>query len=336
MHERGGSAGAGGSAGSATAAGGSGVGNAGSAGSMTIVSPPSCERDPSELALCDQRVRADSLAHRELYTWTTAEQVAELRAGGRLLIVGQTEGQERGHAFTAIEGLAAAGSGTAQMLLGRLSELFRYFRYAWPHPWATRMGWPGENYGDELVRVVLKQEAWIASVRAGAVSVVDLDNQPVPLEDALSTAERIAAIFFEKDAASGGPECIRGSFDQAIGSGGYREFILGSEAMIEEWSLSTPEIRARIDADIARLRRFLEATRGGAVSAENFNARVVCAWQWGDGPGELGAYEQSLAIPSDLYVPTAQNVANLIDTLSSDPFDPDPLVVRPGDLEARP
>ena len=328
----GGSAPSGGTAGSGGGSGATGSGASGGTGGISISPPPSCTTDPPGLALCDQMVSAQALGYRELYSWTTPEQAAELRAGGRLLVVGQAEAPERGYAFTVIDELAAAGTGPGEALLARLSELFENSRYAWPHPWATRMGWSGESYGGELLRIVLKEEAWIASVRRGAVSVVDLENQPVPLEQALASPERLAAIFFEKDAASGGPECISGSFLYSSGSGGYREFIVGSEAMIEEWSLGTAEIRGRLDADIARLRTFFERVRGRSASSADagWNARVLCAWEFGGTASEAAVYERSLAIPSDLYAPTPANLAALIETLSGDLFDPNPLVVTPG------
>jgi hypothetical protein len=45
---------------------------------------------------------------------------------------------------------------------------------------------------------------------------------------------------------------------------------------------------------------------------------------------ELLAYERSLAIPSDNYLPLPERIATMIETLQGDLFELDPLVVKPG------
>jgi hypothetical protein len=272
-----------------------------------------------------QMVRNQAPAARVLYSWTTEEQVAELRETEVLLSMSESsDGSGKGFAFEVIQGVAnatdAPGSSIAQDILTRFDKV----RYAWPHPWATRLGWPGESYGNQLLRIVLKPESWIARVSYYGVSVFDLDNQEVPLDQAELTPERIGAVYFIKDESAGGPSC--GTF--LGGSNGYREFILGNPEMIEEWSVSTEEIRERIESDIELLGLFLERTRACPPTiAGDFNASVVCAWNppfFGD---EVSVYLQALSQPSDLYVPHAAELAGLIQTLENDLFEPNPLVV---------
>jgi hypothetical protein len=97
---------------------------------------------PAKSALfADQVVWNMAPAQRVLYSWTTAEQIAELRRDRVLLTHTETAGLGRGYAFTSIDALAARGSSSSHKLLGRLSqELFLKARFAWPHPWAARMG----------------------------------------------------------------------------------------------------------------------------------------------------------------------------------------------------
>jgi hypothetical protein len=213
-------------------------------------------------------------------------------------------------------------------LLG--GKLFEKARYAWSEPWATRMGWPGEDYGGNLLRIVLKPEAWVVVVRQGNLNVVDLQNQPVTLTQALANPERLGAIFYEKDAFAGGPVCT-GSF--AFGGNGYREFIVGNLAMVEEWSLGTQQIRDRLSENIAQLTSFLERTRACPIttSAEQWNLDVVCQWESPSSAStDLFAYQQALAIPSDNYLAVPERLAAMIETLQEDLFEPDPLVVTPG------
>jgi hypothetical protein len=276
---------------------------------------------------CDQMIYNVAPARRTLYSWTTAEQAAELRADPVLLTRTETAGLGRGYAFTAIDALAARGTAAENQLLAKLSgELFVKVRFAWPNAWATRMGWPGEDYGDQLLRIVLKPEAWIVIVSDGVgIAVIDMNNQLVPVADALAHSERIGAVYFYKRDVTG-----LGSFQSC--SGGYREFIVGNEAMIEEWSLGTEEIAERIRADAALIDDFLGDVRAmpPSVDPATFNQDTVCGW---DNPAsdEVSRYERALSIPSEYYAPLPEALANLSQTLQDSLFDPDPLIVRPGD-----
>lgn len=354
--DRGGTVGAGGSGGTFTINGGTsgtvGVGGGsvnpgtagttpagGVAGTTSYLSPDSglvspgvakggsCAAANEEVGVfCEQIVWNVAPAHRVLYSWTTAEQAAELRQDHVLLTRTETPGLGRGYAFTSIDELAARGSAPENQLLTKLSqELFTKARYAWPNAWATRMGWPGEDYGDQLLRIVLKPDAWLVVVsdRVG-IAVIDLDNNLVPIADAVAHSERIGAVYFYKRDISG-----NGSFQEC--SGGYREFIIGNEAMVEEWSLGTAEIRAQIEADVELLERFMTDTRDmpPGIAPEGFNQFAVCAWD-GSAQTELDGYVHALSIPSEYYAPLPAELAALIETLRQSLFEPDPLTVKPG------
>jgi hypothetical protein len=271
------------------------------------------------------------MARRELFSWTTDEQAAALRRDQVLFTQSERAGMGPGYAFQVFEQIALGDLEEASQLATVLGgKLFAKARYAWSEPWATRMGWPGEDYGGNLLRIVLKPEAWIVAVSKGNLTVVDLQNQPVPLAQALANPERLGAIFYAKDTFAGGPSC-NGSF--VSGGNGYREFIVGNLAMVEEWSLGTAQIRDRLSANIEQLSSFFERTRACPIttSAQDWNQQVVCAW---DSPGadasELFAYQQALAIPSDEYLAVPDRIAAMIETLQADLFEPDPLVVTPG------
>jgi hypothetical protein len=222
-------------------------------------------------------------------------------------------------------GFAADSVALAALLSG---PQFSKARYAWPEPWATRVGWPGESYGDQLVRLVLRPEAWLARYQNGAVDVVDMNNAPVLAADALAHPERLAGVYFVRDSGAGGPGCS-GSFRR--GDDGYREFIIGNESMIEEWSLGTPAIRARLETDIALVQEFFDRVRPCPPSFDphSWNIFVVCGWSDTPQQSEIGAYEGALAIPSPNYVPQALPLAALIEALQASLFEPDPFVVTP-------
>jgi len=272
------------------------------------------------------------VARREYFSWTTDEQTAELRRDQILFSRSERPGLGPGYAFNVLAQIAQNDPASESSMLASLlgGELFAKARYAWVEPWPTRMGWPDEDYGGNLVRVVLKPEAWVVLVARGAVSVVDQQNQPVSLADALANPTRLGAIFYQKDGFAGGPSC-QGSF--ISGGNGYREFILGNLAMVEEWSIGTQQIRDRLSANVDQLSNFLQRTRECPItsSAEQWNLTVVCGWDRGGVPtSELDAYEQSLAIPSDNYLAVPERIAAMIETLQGDLFEPDPLVITPG------
>lgn len=295
---------------------------------------PGCVLPPAASPVFkDQAMSPSAVARRELYSWTTDEQAAALRSDQVLFTKSEQAGLGPGYAFDYLKQLTTTAPDPEQQLLASIlgGDLFAKKRYAWSEPWATRMGWPGEDYGNNLLRVVLKPEAWLVVVSNGRLDVVDLDNTPVAAGDAVEHPERIGAILFVKDGFAGGPTC-NSSF---VGGGnGYREYILGNLGMVEEWSLGTQEIRDRLATNISELTRFLGQLRACPTteSSVQWNLDVVCSWASTD-PGttdEIVAYERALAIPSSNYLPVPQQIATLIETLQGDLFEPNPLVVKPG------
>jgi len=306
-----------------------------SGGAAGVPGAAPCSSAPvgREAVFAKQVFDAERVATRELFSWTTDEQAASLRRDRSLFTPSEPPDLGTDYAFDVFARVAADGSSREQAELAKVlgSERFANGRYAWSEPWATRMGWPGEDYGDNLLRIVLKPEAWVVVFKAGELSVFDLQNQSVAVAQALATPSRLGAIYYQRDAFSGGPGCDGGFF---FGSGGYREFIVGNLEMVEEWSLGTQQIRDRLSTNIAQLSTFFERTRACPLvaNAEQWNPSVVCDWEQPLAAeiSELSAYEHALSIPSDNYLVVPGRIATLIDTLQGDLFDVDPLVVTPG------
>ncbi|HEX2873872.1 MAG TPA: hypothetical protein VHP33_21600 [Polyangiaceae bacterium] len=304
-------------------------------GGTSVLQPP-CQLVESEAPVFEGRgVSNVTPARRELFSWTTAEQAAEIRAGGVLMTRTEREGLGPGYAMEVLAKLAVGTPPTdpvwaAEWELAKLltGPQFEKARYAWSEAWATRVGWPGEDYGDQLLRMVLREDAWLAVYSWGQLKVVDMNNQDVLVTDAAAHPERLAGVFFVVTGSDGGPSC-GGSFRS--GGEGYREFIIGNESMIEEWSLGTSEIRARIEADAELVRGFFERVRPCPPSrdAHLWNHDVCCSWDSDPYHGELGAYEAALAIPSANYLPQAAPLAALLKALDDSLFEPDPFVVKP-------
>ena len=263
---------------------------------------------------------------RVFYSWTTDEQVAELRAGGELFSRSERPDMGRGLLFTELSALGKAGDNlTNKLALALADEVFAKARFAWTNPWATIMGFPGEDYGNQLLRIELRDDAWIASFAEGGLRVFDLENNEVPLQTASESPERIGAIYYQSRAEVG--NCYSGTF--AHGGVGFREFALGNIDMVENWSLATPEIAERLSADIAELEEFAKILNCfGDVS--DWSTRVTCDWALGQGqPGAFNNYEFALGLPSELYRPSAANIEAVIAALEASMPTGEPMIVVP-------
>ena len=301
-----------------------GSANAGGASGGELSCNPPTVAQPVFL---NQIFNSVSPARAELYSWTTDEQAAELRADKQLL----AHPQQPEFVSNSLRSLTFSADPAAAQLATVLSgPQFATGRVAWAEPWAMRTTPDGQDPGGNLLRIVLKPEAWVAVLKFNFLQVVDLQNQPVLLTDAVATPARIAAIFYVVDVSDGGPDCNQ----VPMGTLGYREFVLGNVGMVQEWSLGTQAIQDRLSANIDQLTQFLDRTRScpHEVSAQFWNQDVFCNWDMQPvlGMTEEFAYEQALAIPNEQYSTSPSELGALTATLSGDLFALDPLVVTPG------
>jgi len=284
-----------------------------------------CATDGSPLA---DQVVSEIGAQRVFYSWTTDEQVAELRDGGPLFSRSERPGMGRGLAFTELEAFAAAGDTAEQQLAAELeSVVFEMARFTWTNPWATLLGWPGETYGTQLLEIELKPEAWIAVFRADTLFVLDAQGEVVPIETALASPEKIGAIYYLSRGEETAGYC--GTF--SYGSVGFREFILGNISMVQRWSLATPAIAQRLEDDITALREFEEILACvSVIDQSSWSSQVSCDWGLDYSPGNfMTDYDFSLGIPSELYWPTPENIEALIAALEASTPTGEPLEVTP-------
>jgi hypothetical protein len=214
---------------------------------------------------------------------------------------------------------AAAGDRLAALLR---TSAFTRARHAWPAPFATLQGWPGETYGEELIRIDLKLDAWIAKLQTSTKSweVVDLDHRPVPLDEVLKNPARLAAVYFVEDMPL--PARRGGTFrGREVGRPAYRDYVICNESMIERWSIGAPEIAREIAAEaeaIDALRRHLAVRNVDPESLDAWNARVArTIWPAGPDTGVAPrvVYEATLAFPNEHYQPEIAKLTVLADHL---------------------
>jgi hypothetical protein len=282
-----------------------------------------CDPPPSDQLSLEAHV-VQPYKSRIFYTWTTEDQEKGLREGDPLYSVGEVPGKGRGRAADVLFDRAKADPDS---LSGLVAPFFDTCRYGWPHPWPTRFGVGGEQYGDKLVRITLKPQAWVARLDpSGEISsVYDQQGAHVPFAEAMAHPERIGALYF---VYFGDPTVDDwcGSFGP-VGPESYREFVLGNADMVERYEVGTEAILSELDDSVRFLKEYRRSLRGCTEpSAARFFELTACGLL--HIPWYADAYIRSLALPGPAYLPTDENLAALIDSLESVRFEPEPFVLE--------
>lgn len=304
------------SAGGSSASGAAGVGNA--CGFDRVVG--------TKPILGEHTVNGNLPGRKELYALVDDQEAEALRAGASLVPPAPpvADPQAEPDVVKVLDKVLPSSSASDRPLIQALLPRFASVRAVWANPWALRLVHHAGSQRVNAVRVVLRDEAWIARVAEGAITVYDIKNAVIDDARAAAEAERVAAIFFEVNPRNslGGDACETGR----------RELALANEAMVEEWSLGTPEISERLNDDLDKLDQFFKVARGCASfnRGPSFRSHTVCTtWASYSVASEYAAYQWSLATPSELYRPSPQNLAALIEALQADRFEPEPHVVMP-------
>jgi hypothetical protein len=243
----------------------------------------------------DDRLAALAVSDRDfyrpvLYTWTTPENVAALRESHQLLVATAATGGKPSP-FNRALAQSARGRGRGKAIAALLTthDALVRRRYAWPAPFATVLGLGDKGYGNALVRIELRPDAWIARydpTSPDPFRVVDARGAPVALDAVLAEPERLGAVFH-----------VRTDRGTPIK---FREYVVTSEAMVASWSVATPAIRAELDAELALLRD-LRATAA-------MRPRTDTAWR------------AALAFYNDRYAPTPEHLDAIVAALLA--YDP--------------
>jgi hypothetical protein len=277
--------------------------------------PPSLEARLRALAVGD-----DDYYRPVLYTWTTPEAIVRLRATRQLLVATATSGTFTSPFNRALATLATGTgeSATLAHLLATHPALIRR-RYAWPAPFATVMGVGPRTYGNALIRIELRPQAWIGRFEPDATepfTFVDARGAKVTTAAVLAEPERVAAIFH-----------VRTESTQAVR---FREYVVCSAAMVSSWSVATSTIRAELDGEIELLRRLREWVTVLPGDEVVLPASPV----WSRVPNSLDPatlWRATLAFDNRRYRPHQRRLDAILDALAD--YDPAgaPLVVAPRD-----
>jgi hypothetical protein len=272
-------------------------------------------------------VSNDTPFRRVLYSWTTKEQAAALRRDRRLLLKGSQDTP-----FSAYD--AGLWQSYNQDRLARLlfNPPFLMHRYAWVSAWATRFSADARPYGDELIRITLKEDALVVAFFPGAPAasrwaVFDLRGQRLTEAEGLKKASKIGAVYHVHRTQAGEPT--------------FREFIVCNEAMVESWALATDDLKEQLRKEQQALDIWRRSQLDGRPS---FSPQEVLSWQagipdgsWATAPssGREAIYESALAFATERYTPTTINADELLASLASLKIEGPALEHRPGLPEPR-
>jgi hypothetical protein len=290
-----------------------------------------CALDRSKGAVpifSEQTVLNTSPGRREVWAYVNDAEAKELRATGTLFppLAPNTVAPVP-PVLAQLSIRLNAASSEQRAVIESLQQRFKRVRSTWPNPWALRLvDHPGSEHMNP-VRILFREEAWFARISdKNAPVILDMKNQIVSNANAALEPDRIAAIFFVVS-----PQAAGTSFTSC--EQGLRDFSVPNERMIESWSLGTPEILERLDADAKLLSDLFGVVRSCSTvdkGGTTFRSNTVCnTWAVYAVATEYSAYGWSLANPAELYKPSAQNLLGLVDALKSDRFEPDPFVVTP-------
>jgi hypothetical protein len=264
--------------------------------------PPTLEARLGALAVTD-----DDYARPVLYTWTTPASIRDLRASHVLLVATARSGGFTSPFNRALRRTAARkGKGRAIAILLATHPALIHRRYAWPSPFATVLGVGRRTYGNALIRIELRPEAWIGRYEPSSpdpFAFVDARGRPVATDDVLAAPERIGAIFHVR-------------LERGIPVP-FREYIVCNAGMVASWSIATPAIRAELDAEIALLTEL---------------GTVVAAWS----RAQRDRWDRAVAFYNERYRPEPARLDAIVAALRA--YDPAgaPLTVTPTPPRTRP
>jgi hypothetical protein len=296
-----------------------------SAGAVPLPRP--VESAPAPCPLAATAVLPGSAPPSVVYSWTTPEQIEELRQDPRLLsrtvspVFGRT-------AFElALTRHAATTDDPISDLLVRPG--FARQRYAWNEPWATSRGLGGEVWGSELLRVELRPESWVGTFDRTASRpwrFVDLAGEPVSQAQVLQHPERIAMVLHNHP--PGDLTGALGTYARPMAA--FREYVLVNEQMIARWSYGTEEIRTEVAAAARALHDTAPRLPRRLEDPQALLAELPKAWkrEAPDLAEPVSCWVANLALAGAEYLPspeTAHALASGLETLSFGP----PLEGRP-------
>lgn len=255
----------------------------------------------------------------DLYTWTTKEQVEEIRKNKNVLIKSSSEKYGKANYDIVLEEKKKQGNEIAALLL---NTLFAKKRFAWPHPWATVRGYPGENYGDQLLKISFKSDAivgrFISSQEDAPFHFYDMKGKSLSIDYVKQNFDRLAYVYFVNERKTSKKKLyyrgtMRRRSTKIINSEGpfpYREYVICNQDMIKEVAVGTDAIKQKLKDDIDFLELlknnfWLDEDKGGCGPVDKFDAylesSVVDDWSSNWLTAYCCSYGKIIALVNEYY-----------------------------------
>ena len=272
-------------------------------------------------------VSLEKFGKKEFYSWTTSSQIKGLRDGDDFL--SRSESPTKGKAlYDIILTDTAFDKFSIATVLRR--EQYAKKRFAWIDGWATVMGWEGENYGNQLLKITLKDSAIIVaflpycevpdSASGKHFEYEDVNGKKLSQQYVLQHQDQIAAVYFCADKI-GSRTQTEGSYrPKKMDSTEirYREYIICNEEMIAHWEYGTGEIKSEMQKEENMLNELLAYARYNKISSTFYYSFNSDCW-YGDN-GDLatiyGSYYYLVALPNDFYLFNPKRLQTISATLA--------------------
>ena len=268
----------------------------------------------------------DDFIRKTFYTWTTAEQINELRTTKKLLVKSRSDDGGSSLFDIALRDTVFKGMPVIQLLK---QPQFARKRYAWVNCWSTCMGMEEEKYGDQLVKMELKDDAIIGKLdmqnMSDPIEFFNLKGDTLTCNYAIENQDKIAVIFHVNTMKVKRTEEIfryYGSIAHPTGRTkrtsadiAFREFVIINEKMIT-WSYGTDDIKKEISSEIDFLRK-LQSEKKAAQLAYTHDCELFSRYYTYNDDVEC-AFNSNKCFNIDYYLLNKKSLQKIIDTLEQD------------------
>jgi hypothetical protein len=206
-----------------------------------------------------QCIYNDDFVRNTFYTWTTTDQIEELRQKKSLLSRSKSKNNEWSQFDQALRDTTFSKLPIAKLLQ---DDMFKNKRFGWTNSWATVMGWKDEQYGDQLLKIVLDETAIIGIFneedKAHPFRFYYMNGKPAEESAVIRSKNKLAAVYhISERKVKKSQHVMQGYTTYRKGKRNevpFREFVILNESMIKSWSYGTPDVLSELDAEISLLK----------------------------------------------------------------------------------
>jgi hypothetical protein len=250
------------------------------------------------------------------YTWTTKKQVETLRESKVLIWKSVSETKGASLYDVTLNDTALLRDPCAALLR---QEQFTRKRFAWPNAWATLMGWEDEKYGDQLIRIELRDDAIMGYLNIEKhekpLSFFDMKGRELSKEEVLAHQDRIAAVYHVNERKAR-VTMYRGSYrspKKGVANAPFREYVIVNEKMIKSWSYGDERVLSELKAESTLLKELLNYCDPGFCNAKAHGYYSYSYWEKKERIyGMEGYYISNIALVNDLYLFNKKRIKAII------------------------